>query len=189
VLLPIVFGVLSWLRYRRRRAALLAPPLLPRATADIQISDTRTFSSAASSQSHGSFPGYPQPYYPNPAVTGDARGPWTEQQPAMAGPSHPVSVPASRDVVSQNEKGEIVLRYEDPQETDAIRQLQQHAFAAITVPRRASVSNPPILSQEAQGAEDVRDQEVAALQGEIQRLRAALVVRTEDEVETPPAYQ
>jgi hypothetical protein len=109
----------------------------------------------------------------------------------MAGPSHPVSVPVSRDVVSQNEKGEIVLRYEDPQETDTIRQLQQHAFAALAVPRRASVSNPSLPAQETQEAENVRDQEVAALQGEIHRLRAALVVRTEDEpeVETPPAYQ
>jgi hypothetical protein len=85
----------------------------------------------------------------------DAYGPWVKRQPAViyvrrverqpttAGPLHHTTSSASCDLVTRNENGESVLRYEDPHEENEIRQLQQDALSALTPLRPATVPANP----------------------------------------------
>jgi hypothetical protein len=209
-LLVLIIALLLGLRLRRRRSGRGAPPLLPHVSSDVQSSSTADHSSTNDHSSlnyETSVAWTPRQLVTEPTPVRAARreGPppdagsasWIPQlQPqAVAGPSHVVSpeAEAARNVVTQNEKGEIVLGYQDPHEADAMRQLQHHAFDALAgtrrepTPRLEDVPRTPAPVMEvAAEPEDVHMQ-VAALQGEIHRLRAALIVRTEEQ-DTPPAY-
>jgi hypothetical protein len=66
-----------------------------------------------------------------------------ERQPTTAGPLHHTTSSASCDLVTRNENGESVLRYEDPHEENEIRQLQQDALSALTPLRPATVPANP----------------------------------------------
>jgi hypothetical protein len=199
--LPIlIIGLLLCLRLRRRRSVRGASPLLPRVSSDAPSSSTADHSTA--DESHDTGVAWTPRLVTKPTPVRAARrdagsASWIPQlQPqAVAGPSHAVSpeAEAARNVVTQNEKGEIVLGYQDPHEADAIRQLQHHAFDALAGSRRESTARlediptiPALVMEVAAEPGDVHMQ-VAALQGEIHRLRAALIVHTEEE-DTPPAY-
>jgi hypothetical protein len=103
---------------------------------------------------------------------------------------------AQHDVLTRNEKGEMVLGFHSPEVEDLARGQQQRALASFTPTQTSAEGRRPSgferegpPSQPTSDGDGDAESRVAALQGEVHRLRAELLERDErEDSERPPAY-